>query len=71
MAAKYLFVINSFLAGGAERSLLEFLPRLVDRGILPVIVCLRRSETGFEEEIRADGYDVRLLPAGAAACGPP
>lgn len=57
----YLFVINSFLAGGAERSLVELLPRLVDNGIRPVIACLAYREVGFEEEVRSAGYDVRLL----------
>lgn len=57
----YLFVINSFLAGGAERSLVELLPRLVENGIRPVIACLTYREVGFEEEVRNAGYDVRLL----------
>ncbi len=61
MGAKYLFVINSFLAGGAERSLLEMLPRLVDHGVTPIIACLHYRDVGFEEEVRAAGFDVRLL----------
>lgn len=61
MGGKYLFVINSFLAGGAERSLLELLPHLVEQGITPVIACLDYREVGFEEDVRSAGYDVRLL----------
>lgn len=61
MTKTYLFVINSFLAGGAERSLLNFLPDLERAGIEPVICALRRAEVGFEEEIRAAGYRVELL----------
>lgn len=61
MGRKYLFVINSFLAGGAERSLLELLPCLVDSGVTPMIACLNYREVGFEEDVRAAGYDVRLL----------
>jgi glycosyltransferase involved in cell wall biosynthesis len=61
MGRKYLFIINSFLAGGAERSLVELLPRLVDEGVTPVIACLRRRDVGFEDEVRDAGYDVRLL----------
>ncbi len=57
----YLFVINSFGAGGAERSLVELLPRFVEGGILPVIACLTAKNVGFEEEVRAAGYDVRIL----------
>jgi len=60
----YLFVINSFLAGGAERSLLEFLPRLAAAGTTPVIACLTRSEVGFEDEVRAQGWDVRVVGGG-------
>lgn len=57
----YLFVINSFGAGGAERSLLEFLPKLAATGVRPVIACLSRSDVGFEDEVRAQGWDVRVL----------
>ncbi|MDQ3781336.1 MAG: glycosyltransferase, partial [Actinomycetota bacterium] len=57
----YLFVINSFLAGGAERSLLEFLPRLAASGVRPVVVCLRQGLVGFEDELFAQGWDVRVL----------
>jgi len=58
---KYVLVINSFLAGGAERSLLELLPRLEDRGVTPIVATLFRREMGFEEEARSSGRDVRLL----------
>jgi glycosyltransferase involved in cell wall biosynthesis len=61
MRRKYLFVINSFLAGGAERSLIEMLPRLVEEGVTPIIASLHYREIGFEEEVRDAGYDVRLL----------
>ncbi|MFV2000830.1 MAG: glycosyltransferase [Acidimicrobiia bacterium] len=61
IARKYLFVINSFLAGGAERSLVELLPRLVEEGVTPIIASLHYREVGFEEEVRDAGYDVRLL----------
>ncbi len=57
----YLFVINSFGAGGAERSLLEFLPKLAAAGVHPVIACLSRSDVGFEDEVRAQGWDVRVM----------
>lgn len=63
-AASYLFVIDSFGAGGAERSLLEFLPTLAAAGITPVIACLSRSEVGFEDEVRAQGWDVRVVGGG-------
>lgn len=58
---KYLFVINSLLAGGAERSLLDLVPRLLEQRITPVIACLRHARVGFEEEARSSGFDVRYL----------
>jgi glycosyltransferase involved in cell wall biosynthesis len=62
VGSKYLFVINSFLAGGAERSLLELLPLIRDQGITSIVACLERQDVGFESEVRDAGFDVRLLP---------
>lgn len=61
MGRKYLFVINSFLAGGAEKSLVELLPRLVEEGVTPIVASLHYRKVGFEREVRDAGYDVRLL----------
>lgn len=61
MGSKYLFVINSFLAGGAERSLLELLPLIKAQGIAPIVICLERQDVGFESEVREAGFDVRVL----------
>lgn len=58
---KYLFVINSFGAGGAERSLVELLPKFVANGVTPVIACLTSKNVGFEQEVRDAGFDVRFL----------
>ncbi|HSF87485.1 MAG TPA: glycosyltransferase [Acidimicrobiia bacterium] len=60
---KFLFVINSFGAGGAERSLVELLPRFREQGIAPIIVCLDHSAVGFEHEVEAGGFDVRFVDA--------
>ncbi len=57
----YLFVINSFGAGGAERSLADLLPTLRDSGVTPVIACLEAREVGFEREVRDAGFDVRII----------
>jgi glycosyltransferase involved in cell wall biosynthesis len=57
----YLFVIESFGAGGAERSLVELLPRLSASGIRVVVACLYRREVGFEEEALQAGAEVRFL----------
>jgi glycosyltransferase involved in cell wall biosynthesis len=63
MGAKYLFVINSFLAGGAERSLLDLLPELARRGVKPIVATLRVSEIGFEQELAVAGYQSHTLRA--------
>lgn len=57
----YLFVINSFGAGGAERSLVELLPKMEEHGIRPVVACLEYQDVGFEDEARMSGRDVRIL----------
>lgn len=54
---KYMFVISSLNAGGAERSLIELLPRLMDGGAEPVLVTLQRGGR-FEKEARAAGYGI-------------
>jgi glycosyltransferase involved in cell wall biosynthesis len=64
---KYLFVINSFLAGGAERSLIELLPGIRAKDITLIVACLYRREVGFEGEVREAGFDVRLLPGANLA----
>ena len=62
MGFKYLFVINSFLAGGAERSLIELLPVIRAQDVRLIVACLYRREVGFEDEVREAGFDVRVLP---------
>jgi glycosyltransferase involved in cell wall biosynthesis len=59
----YLFVIDSIGAGGAERSLVELIPSVVERGRKPVVVCLRSRDLGFESDLRATGVDLRFLTA--------
>ena len=61
MGSKYVFVINSLLAGGAERSLIELIPRLIDRDIVPIVVCVYGKTGGFEIEAERAGFDVRIL----------
>lgn len=62
--ATYLFVIDSIGAGGAERSLVELVPRVAERGRRPMVVSLRRRDVGFEDDMRASGVDVRFLNSG-------
>lgn len=55
---RVLHVINGLGTGGAERSLVEMLPGLVERGLEPEIAILNRRGEGVEELV-ADG-DIRL-----------
>lgn len=55
---RVLHVINGLGTGGAERSLVEMLPGLVERGLEPEIAILHRRGEGVEDLV-ADG-DVRL-----------
>jgi glycosyltransferase involved in cell wall biosynthesis len=61
-ANAYLFVINSLMAGGAERSLLDLLPQLT--GIQPLVATLRTADVGFEDEARRRG--VQLIKIGGS-----
>jgi glycosyltransferase involved in cell wall biosynthesis len=54
-------VIDSLWVGGTERSLLELVPELTDRGIHTTIVCLRRRRRGVYDEAIARGHDVVVL----------
>ena len=58
---KVLLVINGLGTGGAERSLAESLPYLLDSGITPTIVCSYRRSQGVESDVRSLGVDLRLL----------
>ncbi len=62
-----LFVQNSLGAGGAERSLAELLAGLTARGVRATVALLCRQSEGVEREVREQGVDVRLLPAGHLA----
>lgn len=58
---KVLFVHNGLGTGGAERSLAELLPGLVEAGISPTVACLYRRDEGVERAVLARGFDVRFL----------
>ncbi|MDP8957610.1 MAG: glycosyltransferase [Actinomycetota bacterium] len=58
---RVLFVINGLGTGGAERSLAEMLPRLVDQGIDLTVACFYRREEGVEEILLSRGSDIRFL----------
>ena len=59
-----MFVINGLGTGGAERSLAEMLPGLVDGGVRPVVAVLAPRTEGVQEEVLSRGYDVRFLNEG-------
>jgi glycosyltransferase involved in cell wall biosynthesis len=60
---RYLLLINSLAPGGAERSLVELLAPLTERGVSPIVLCLKRSEVGFEQEVIDAGFDLRFVKA--------
>ena len=64
-AETYLIVINSLGAGGAERSLADILPHLADSGVHPIVACFKSPDVGFEDEVRAEGIDVRVLSSSS------
>ncbi|MBI1299297.1 glycosyltransferase [bacterium] len=57
---KVIFVINGLGTGGAERSLAEMLPRFVQAGIHPILLCFYHRAEGVEDAVMAQGYDVRF-----------
>lgn len=59
----YMLLINSLLPGGAERSLVELLAPLAASGVSPLLVCLTRSEIGFEQEVADGSFDMRFVTA--------
>lgn len=61
MTLKICFLINGLGTGGAERSLVELLPYLVEVQIPSVIVCFYRRSEGVEQSVLDGGHDVRFL----------
>lgn len=60
-----LHVINGLGTGGAERSLAEMLPRLMDRSVQPRIATLYRRDEGVEAIVRRLDIPVDVLPGSA------
>jgi glycosyltransferase involved in cell wall biosynthesis len=56
-------VINGLGTGGAERSLAELLPALVDAGIDARVAVLHRRAEGVQESVLARGTNVHVLAA--------
>jgi len=50
-----MFIIDSLGAGGAERSLVELLPHVIELGADPVVVTFRTASVGFESDAKATG----------------
>jgi glycosyltransferase involved in cell wall biosynthesis len=60
---RVVFVINSLGAGGTERSTAVLLPRLRALGVDAVVVCLGHRDEGDEQQVLAQGFDVRVIEA--------
>lgn len=58
---KILFVIDGLGTGGAERSLMELVHGLRRSGVESIIVHFHVREEGVEQQLKADGFDLRLL----------
>lgn len=58
---RVLYVINGLGTGGAERSLFETAPRLVERGVEVQVVILFVRVEGVEADARGAGIDVTVL----------
>jgi glycosyltransferase involved in cell wall biosynthesis len=58
------YVIDSLAPGGAERSLIEMLPHLVNRGIDPTVVCLATTEESFGPAVSLLGVRLVTLDTG-------
>jgi glycosyltransferase involved in cell wall biosynthesis len=61
---KVVHLIDSLGAGGAEKSLAELLPGLRDAGVESLVACLDRRVEGFEGEVVAAGFSVRIVGRG-------
>ncbi len=66
---RVLFVVGNFVAGGAERHLLELWGRL-DRSAFEIEIACFRREGQFREEVEALGWPVRELAIGTRLYGP-
>jgi glycosyltransferase involved in cell wall biosynthesis len=65
-AVRVLFCIDSLAGGGTERSLAELLPLLRERGVEPVVACLKRAGGEIEAAVSA-AFGVRFLHARGRA----
>jgi glycosyltransferase involved in cell wall biosynthesis len=66
---RVLYVVGNFVAGGAERHLLELWSR-IDRGAFEVEIACFRREGQFLAEVEALGWPVRDLGVGPRLYGP-
>jgi glycosyltransferase involved in cell wall biosynthesis len=66
---RVMYVVGNFVAGGAERHLLEMWSRIDRRRFAVEIACFRR-EGQFRAEVEALGWPVRELGIGTRLYGP-
>ena len=58
---RVLFVIPGLGTGGAERSLLEELPGLVQQGIDPVVACFHERREGVHDDVASSGIALHVV----------
>ncbi|MGH9246589.1 MAG: glycosyltransferase family 4 protein [Acidimicrobiales bacterium] len=63
MSLRVLYVINGLGTGGAERSLAELLPGIVDAGVEPSVAFLYRRSEGVEGDVERLGVPLRHVAA--------
>ena len=63
---RVVYVIDSLAGGGAERSLAEMVPHLVDAGVSLTIAQLH-DRAGFRDDVREAGAEVVTVAAGGLA----
>jgi glycosyltransferase involved in cell wall biosynthesis len=64
---RVLHVINSLVAGGAERLLSDLLPALASRGVECEVFALDERDDAFSESLREAGVEVRFARGGGAS----
>jgi glycosyltransferase involved in cell wall biosynthesis len=62
VSLKVLFVIEGLGHGGAERSLAEMLPGLIQAGISPTVVFFKKHQQSLEHVFRDHGVVLHFLP---------
>ena len=68
---KVLHVITSLRTGGAERLMVDLLPRLRERGLVVELAVLDGTQTDFYSALEALGIRIHVLGMGVRAMHSP